>query len=85
MRLLILLLLFGSATSWAQLLQIEVTDAQTNARLEESFAVLKGSAPIKSNNGIITIPQRAFPLNSSSRLRFIFLIPFRLAKRKPPR
>ena len=61
MRLLILFLLFGSATSWAQLLQIEVTDAQTNARLEESFAVLKGSAPIKSNNGIITIPQRAFP------------------------
>ena len=61
MRLLILFLLFGSATSWAQLLQIEVTDAQTNARLEESFAVLKGSAPIKSNNGIITIPQRALP------------------------
>ncbi len=61
MRLLLLFLFFGSATSWAQLLQIEVTDAQTNARLEESFAVLKGSVPIKSNNGIITIPQRAFP------------------------
>ena len=54
MRLLLLFLLFGSATSWAQLLQIEVIDAQTNARLEESFAVLKGSAPLKSNNGIIT-------------------------------
>ncbi|MEY4894172.1 MAG: hypothetical protein RL751_985, partial [Bacteroidota bacterium] len=61
MRLLILFLLFGTASSWAQLLQIEVVDAQTNARLEESFALVKGSAPIKSNNGIITIPQRALP------------------------
>ena len=59
MRLLVLFLLFGSATSWAQLLQFEVVDVQTNARLEESFAVLQGSAPIKSKNGLIALPQRA--------------------------
>ncbi len=61
MRLLILFLFFGSANSWAQLLQIEVVDIQTNARLEESFAVIKGSTPIKSKNGVIAIPQRDLP------------------------
>ena len=61
MRLLILFLFFGSANSWAQLLQIEVVDIQTNARLEESFALIKGSTPIKSKNGVIAIPQRDLP------------------------
>jgi iron complex outermembrane receptor protein len=61
MRLLILFLLFGATFSWAQSFQIEVVDANTNARLEESFALLKGSEPLKSKNGLITIPQRALP------------------------
>ncbi|MFM7007353.1 MAG: TonB-dependent receptor [Flavobacteriales bacterium] len=57
--LVIFLLLSGSL--YAQQIQIEVLDAQTNARIEDAFINIKGSAPVKSKNGELTLQPATFP------------------------
>lgn len=62
MRFFFVLLLLGSHSLWAQSIQIEVLDAQTNARIEDAFVVLKGSVPLKSQNGMFVLKSLAFPV-----------------------
>jgi outer membrane receptor protein involved in Fe transport len=51
-----------SGSFFAQNIQIEVLDAQTNARIEEAFIIVKGSAPVKSQNGVFMLKPATFPL-----------------------
>lgn len=61
MRFLFLLILLNSALFYAQELQIEVLDAQTNARIEDA-TVTYNAKLYKSQNGIITFQPITFPL-----------------------
>jgi iron complex outermembrane receptor protein len=50
-----------SGSFFAQNIQIEVLDAQTNARIEEAFIIVKGNAPLKSQNGVFMLKPGALP------------------------
>jgi iron complex outermembrane receptor protein len=62
MRLLLIFILFNSQIFWSQTLQIEVLDAQTNARIEDASIVVKGSAPIQSQNGFFSFTPTSLPI-----------------------
>jgi iron complex outermembrane receptor protein len=72
MRLLFLFVFFGSTFSWAQPIQIEVLDAQSNARVEDAM-VTYNTKIFKSQNGLITFQPNAFPV------QFIVKAPFYIA------
>ena len=62
MRLLLIFILFNSQIFWSQTLQIEVLDVQTNARIEDASIVVKGSAPIQSQNGFFSFTPTSLPI-----------------------
>ena len=62
MRLLLFFFLIHAPILWAQNIQIEVLDAQTNARVEDAYLIIKGKAPVKSQNGLLTISSQLLPL-----------------------
>ena len=62
MRLLLIFILLYSQNFWSQTLQIEVLDAQTNARIEDASIVVKGSAPIQSQNGFFSFTPTSLPI-----------------------
>ena len=62
MRFLLIFILFYSQIFWSQTLQIEVLDAQTNARIEDASIVVKGSAPMQSQNGLFSFTPTSLPI-----------------------
>ncbi|MEY3099980.1 MAG: hypothetical protein RIS63_879 [Bacteroidota bacterium] len=62
MRYLLVFILFCCQTLWSQTLQIEVLDAQTNARIEDASIVVKGSTPIQSQNGFFSFTPASLPM-----------------------
>jgi iron complex outermembrane receptor protein len=61
MNYILVFFLLISGSFFAQNIQIEVLDAQTNARIEEAFIIVKGSAPLKSQNGVFMLKPATFP------------------------
>ena len=62
MRYLLVFILFCCQTLWSQTLQIEVLDAQTNARIEDASISIKGSTPIQSQNGFFSYTTASLPI-----------------------
>lgn len=62
MRYLLVFILFCCQTLWSQTLQIEVLDAQTNARIEDASITIKGSTPIQSQNGFFSYTTASLPI-----------------------
>ena len=62
MRYLLVFILFCCQTLWSQTLQIEVLDAQTNARIEDASITVKGSTPIQSQNGFFSFTPASLPI-----------------------
>ncbi len=62
MRYLLVFILFCCQTLWSQTLQIEVLDAQTNARIEDASITIKGSTPIQSQNGFFSFTTASLPI-----------------------
>jgi iron complex outermembrane receptor protein len=62
MRYLLVFILFYCQTLWSQTLQIEVLDAQTNARIEDASITIKGSTPIQSQNGFFSFTPASLPI-----------------------
>lgn len=62
MRFLLIFILFYSQIFWSQTLQIEVLDAQTNARIEDASIVVKGNAPMQSQNGLFSFTPTSLPI-----------------------
>lgn len=62
MRYLLVFILFCCQTLWSQTLQIEVLDAQTNARIEDASITIKGSTPIQSQNGFFSFTPASLPI-----------------------
>jgi iron complex outermembrane receptor protein len=62
MRYLLVFILFCCQTLWSQTLQIEVLDAQTNARIEDASITIKGSTPIQSQNGFFSFTPASLPM-----------------------
>jgi outer membrane receptor protein involved in Fe transport len=62
MRYLLVFLLFCCQTLWSQTLQIEVLDAQTNARIEDASITIKGSPSIQSQNGFFSFTPASLPI-----------------------
>lgn len=62
MNYILVFFLLISGSFFAQNIQIEVLDAQTNARIEEAFIIVKGSAPVKSQNGVFMLKPTTFPV-----------------------
>ena len=61
MKYILVFFLLISGSFFAQNIQIEVVDAQTNARVEEAFIIVKGSSPVKSQNGVFMLKPATFP------------------------
>ena len=61
MKYILVFFLLISGSFFAQNIQIEVVDAQTNARVEEAFIIVKGSTPVKSQNGVFMLKPATFP------------------------
>ncbi len=62
MRYLLVFILFCCQTLWSQTLQIEVLDAQTNARIEDASITIKGSPSIQSQNGYFSFTPASLPI-----------------------
>ena len=62
MRYLLVYILFCCHTLWSQTLQIEVLDAQTNARIEDASITIKGSPSIQSQNGYFSFTPASLPI-----------------------
>lgn len=62
MRYLLVFILFCCQTLWSQTLQIEVLDAQTNARIEDASITIKGSPSIQSQNGFFSFTPASLPI-----------------------
>ena len=62
MRYLLVFILFCCQTLWSQTLQIEVLDAQTNARIEDASITIKGSPSIQSQNGFFSFTPASSPI-----------------------
>ena len=62
MKYILVFFLLISGSFFAQNIQIEVVDAQTNARVEEAFISVKGTAPMKSQNGVFMLKPATLPL-----------------------
>ncbi len=62
MRYLLVFILFCCQTLWSQTLQIEVLDAQTNARIEDASITIKGSTSIQSQNGYFSFTPASLPI-----------------------
>ena len=62
MRYLLVFILFCCQTLWSQTLQIEVLDAQTNARIEDASITIKGSTSIQSQNGFFSFTPASLPI-----------------------
>lgn len=62
MNYILVFFLLISGSFFAQNIQIEVLDAQTNARIEEAFVIVKGNAPVKSQNGVFILRPTTFPV-----------------------
>jgi iron complex outermembrane receptor protein len=62
MRYLLVFILFCCQTLWSQTFQIEVLDAQTNARIEDASITIKGSTPIQSQNGFFSFTTASLPI-----------------------
>lgn len=58
---LLVFFLLISGSLFAQQIQIEVLDAQTNARVEDATINFKGAAPVKCKNGELTLKPEVFP------------------------
>ena len=61
MKYILVFFLLISGSFFAQNIQIEVVDAQTNARVEEAFIIVKGSSPVKSQNGVFMLKPATLP------------------------
>ncbi len=61
MKYILVFFLLISGSFFAQNIQIEVLDAQTNARVEEAFIIVKGSSPVKSQNGVFMLKPATLP------------------------
>ena len=59
---LLVFILFCCQTLWSQTLQIEVLDAQTNARIEDASITIKGSPSIQSQNGFFSFTPASLPI-----------------------
>jgi iron complex outermembrane receptor protein len=62
MRYLLVFILFCCQILWSQTLQIEVLDAQTNARIEDASITIKGSPSIQSQNGFFSFTPASLPI-----------------------
>lgn len=62
MRYLLVFILFCCQTLWSQTLQIEVLDAQTNARIEDASITIIGSPSIQSQNGFFSFTPASLPI-----------------------
>ncbi len=62
MRYLLVYILFCCHTLWSQSLQIEVLDAQTNARIEDASITIKGSTSTQSQNGYFSFTPASLPI-----------------------
>jgi iron complex outermembrane receptor protein len=61
MKYILVFFLLISGSFFAQNIQIEVLDTQTNARIEEAFIIVKGSSPVKSQNGVFMLKPSTLP------------------------
>ena len=70
MRLIVFFSVFICQNFLAQNLQIEVLDAQTNARIEDASYLINGGKSIKSQNGLILLSPAKYPLSIIIRAPF---------------
>ncbi len=61
MKYILVFFLLISGSFFAQNIQIEVLDTQTNARIEEACIIVKGSSPVKSQNGVFMLKPSTLP------------------------
>jgi len=76
---LLVIFLLLSGTLYAQQIQIEVLDAQTNARIEDASLIFQGRT-IKTQNGLVSIDLHQFPSDLVIKAPFYLSDTIRITK-----